>query len=132
MNQQSGNPERAQLVLSSFIFGNREFRVEVRHDGFSYWFDSVALNDAQKANPDLIVKAAANLQPERQFLEYLMEEYTLRAKVQEVEMKEVRETLSDLFWLDDTPDWVVTRIDEILEPIFWREINPQLSPMIER
>ena len=121
------------LVGSSFVFGGREFEVLILHDGFSYWFDPFAKNEALKANPDLVVMAAISDGEQRKFLSEIHDEWTVKAPVPEADLREICEDLSARYWADCTNDFDLDRrLDEILEPIFWSQVNPQLSVPVKK
>ena len=113
------------LISTSFIFGGREFTVTVKHDGISYWFDSQIINEVEKNNPDFQLNVLSGKKSANQYLERIYEEYTLIAPVPEVGLRQIREELSPRYWADEPAEDEV--LDAILEPIFWKSINPQLA-----
>jgi len=112
------------LISTFFDFGGRSFSVVVRHDGFSYWFESSVINDYRQ-----IMFTAKFKSNDAKLLSSIESEHTLRAPVPAVELRIIREELSPLYWAETPADDKI--LDAILEPIFWKHINPQLSPPID-
>lgn len=117
------------LVGTAMMFGGREFTITVGHDGFSYWFDSFAYHQALKSDPGLVAMSAIPDSDERKFLSQIYDEWTVKVEVPEMELREMRDHLAPRYWSDDSDKdfGLGKRLKEILEPIFWRDINSQLS-----
>ena len=131
--KETNDAQQDYLVSFPFMFGSRALDVTVGHDGFSYWFDSFAQVDAVKRDPDLILKAAFLRGERLKYLDQIRDEWTIKALVPEVELREIREVLSPRYWADSCDhDWdLEKRLKAILEPIFWKDVNPQLSVPID-
>ena len=108
--------ERDYLVLTGFTFGGRDFRVVVKHDGLSYWTDRSAVGSILDSD-----------------FHRMAGEHTVQAPVPDGDLREIREQLSPLFWLEDheideaDAKRVDQRLDEILEPIFWEHAATYFS-----
>jgi hypothetical protein len=114
----------AYLVSSAVFFDGREFEVEVKHNGFSYWFDTSAKQRLLKDNPGFGAEAA--IFNKDKLLENMRTEFTISAPVSDLYLKEFREVLSPAFWMDSVPHGTQERIDEILADIYFSQIKMQL------
>lgn len=121
------------LVSTYFSFGGRSIVVRVEHDGFSYWTDeSAARNRFQETGKSGIDILAGDHQAARQ-LSQIYDEHTIRVEVPEEALRLIQEDLSPRYWSASADDADLdNKLDEILEPLFWEQVNPYLSPPCTR
>jgi hypothetical protein len=118
------SPESQDHLISTFLeFGGREFSVVVTHDGYSHWFEISMMADYRH-----ILFTASLDRNDAKLLSMLESEYTLKTVVPEDGLRVIREELAPQYWAETPAADKI--LDAILEPIFWRAINPQLSPPI--
>ena len=114
MIEETPDFDHESFLVSTFMeFGGREFNVTVTHDGFSYWFDPHADNQM----------AATKDFPE---------EWSARSKVSDEAFAVIRDDLSHRYWSEKWGENFDKTLHAILVPIFWADINPQLSAPVSR
>jgi hypothetical protein len=120
------------LVQSSLMLGGREFLIDVDHNGFSYWFDQFAKDQALEKDPNLIAMAMLGDDDSRKFLDQIKTGFTIKAAVPDSDFFVIKSLLSPRYWSpsgfskEDSQ-----RLDSILEPIFWRDVHPHLTVPVE-
>lgn len=133
MSEDAPDFDHESFLVSTFmVFGGREFDVTVMHDGMSYWFDPLAKNQILAADQELTLKAAIFRGKELKLLQRIHDEWTVSAKVPDDGLAMIRSDLTHRCWSDNWGSDFDKRLDAILEPIFWKEINPQLSVPVSK
>jgi hypothetical protein len=117
------------LVSSSLAFGRREFVIKVGHDGISFWTDKM---EGRKAIDKKPARSISEIFDPIRFAtnSRIYDEYTYQAPVPEADLKRIRDELSPRYWNEETLPYdfdLDRQLDAIFEPIFWGQINPQLS-----
>lgn len=117
------------LIGSCFDFGGCEISVIVGHNGISYWTDESAarklVRETGKSGIDILLgdkMSAAQIH-------HLHDEHTIQVPVPENDLTTIRNELAPRYWADCEKDFELSeRLDAILLPLFWQQVNPLLSP----
>jgi len=117
------------LISTAIYFDAREFVVMVDHKGVSFWTDKA---EGRKVIDKKPVRNVWEIFDRTRFATNMRiyDEYTYQAPVPEADLKRIRDELSPRYWNMETlpHDFDLDKqLDAILEPIFWEQINPQLS-----
>lgn len=125
--------ENKPIFSYSMVFHDREFMIEFHRDGVSHWQDwtlkkRLAQNDDAR---DFIGAAIFSDARAAQRFDDRRKEFTVSVALEREAMSFV-EVASDMAATDKWTTAHERRLDRILAPIFWRDVNPQLSLPIER
>lgn len=110
---------------------DREFLIEVGHDGISYWDDYQTRRSLRgEQDRDLEIKSVVGDARARRRLHAEIDEFTVSFPLDPDVLARVREAARLL--AEDR--WTVTdeeQLDTLLLPLFWSEVNPHLPhPMV--
>jgi hypothetical protein len=120
------------LIATSYDFDGRDIWVKVTHDGYSHWTDKTPQHELEKKQPGYTLLSYVFRGKPARVLADLEAKHTHRALIPDDDLHIIRNELSPAYWeSEDIPNYppeFSERLDKILEPIFWEQINPLLLP----